>query len=316
MGIGAGTETQLVGMGRDADIDRQHPELAQKLENACLGAERQGDDQHIEFRQTGEFHQFRKGAKLRITGDNLGRALALPVVENPADTDIIVRLLLQRADEVSGRIAAADDDGAAFHHAVAAPVANGEAEQQPTGENGNRAYRVPYAECRPGMQGLREKEEKETGGANEGQADGALNAGEHLQRRPQRRQLVAIARLQQENAEGRTQHAAAENRKKDFEPAIGGNAVDDGGNDHEHREFQQPQLPDHHIRRMVAGTQLVGDLSCKRIEDDGFGCRKLTGFVLGDFLAQRRQIELRSFLVSLGHCFSPHPPAPRPENQT
>ncbi len=38
VGIGTRAKAQLVGMRRNADIDREHPKLSQKLENACLGA--------------------------------------------------------------------------------------------------------------------------------------------------------------------------------------------------------------------------------------------------------------------------------------
>lgn len=120
------------------------------------------------------------------------------------------------------------------------------------------------------MQRIREKDEKETGDTDEGQADGALNAGEHFKRRAQRWKLVAISGLQKEHAERCPQNAAAENRQKGFETPIGRDTVDNGGDDHKHRKFQKPQLADHHVRRMVAGAQLVGNLPRQRIENDSF----------------------------------------------
>lgn len=105
----------------------------------------------------------------------------MPVIENAADADVVVGLLLERANEILGSITTADDDRPAFHDAIAAPVADGEAKDQSSGENGDRGNCIPDAEGLPGMQRIGKKEEKETGCANEGQADRALNASEHRQ---------------------------------------------------------------------------------------------------------------------------------------
>ncbi len=110
-------------------VDRQHPEHAQKLHDAGFGAEGQRDDQHVDMRKPRELDQFRHVAELGIAGNHVRRALRIAVVEDAADADVVFRLLFQCADQVLGRLAAADNDGTPFHHAVAPPAADGKADQ-------------------------------------------------------------------------------------------------------------------------------------------------------------------------------------------
>ena len=79
--IGARAELQLVGVRRKADVDRQHPEVLQQLENAVLGGDRQRDDEQIDAGDAAEIDQFGDGAELRVPGDGLRRAVVLAVVE-------------------------------------------------------------------------------------------------------------------------------------------------------------------------------------------------------------------------------------------
>ena len=50
IGIGARPEPELVAVRRQADIDRQHPQLLEQLEQAPLGRDRQRHDEEIEPR--------------------------------------------------------------------------------------------------------------------------------------------------------------------------------------------------------------------------------------------------------------------------
>jgi len=61
-------------------------------------------------------------------------------------------------------------------------------------------------------------------------------------------------------------------------------------------------LTDSLVGGVFAGAKLVGNLPCEGVENDGFRCRRPVGLLLGNLFAQRRQIELQSILVSLGHC--------------
>ena len=131
VGIGARAELQLVGMRREADVDRQHPELLQQREHARLGGQRQRHDQHVDARDAGELDQLGDGAELGIAGDERRRAAVVAVVEDAADADVVVGLLLDRADQRLGRLAAADDDGAPLDRAVARPALDHVRKQKP-----------------------------------------------------------------------------------------------------------------------------------------------------------------------------------------
>ena len=70
IGIGARPELQRARMRRQADVDRQHPQLLQQLQHARLGRDRQRHDQHVDAGDAGEFDQFRDGAELGVAGDD------------------------------------------------------------------------------------------------------------------------------------------------------------------------------------------------------------------------------------------------------
>ncbi len=97
----------------------------------AFGRQRQGDDQHVDVRDPGEFDQFADGAEFRITGNDRRRAHVVAVIENAADADVIVWLHFERADQAFGGLAAADNHGAPLHHAIARPLPDEPAQDQP-----------------------------------------------------------------------------------------------------------------------------------------------------------------------------------------
>ena len=144
-GIGARPEAELVGVRRKPDVDRQHPELAEKLEEAVLGGQRQRHDEEIDMRRAAELDQLGDGAELGIAGDDRRRAFVLAVVEDAADAHVVVRLRLERADQVLRRLAAADDDGAPVEEALAREAADGAGERrrgQRTARRGRSDYQA------------------------------------------------------------------------------------------------------------------------------------------------------------------------------
>ena len=74
VGIGARAEPQLVGVRRQPDVDRQHPELLQQRQHARLGGQRQRHDQHVDARDAGELDQLGDVAELGIAGHHRRRA--------------------------------------------------------------------------------------------------------------------------------------------------------------------------------------------------------------------------------------------------
>ena len=73
VGIGARTEAQLVGMRRQADVDRQHPQLLQQRQHPRLGGQRQRHDQHVDARDAREINQLGDVAELGIAGHHRRR---------------------------------------------------------------------------------------------------------------------------------------------------------------------------------------------------------------------------------------------------
>ena len=68
--IGARAKAQLVGMRRQPNIDRQHPQPAQQLQDALFCRQRQRHNQHVDARHAAKFHEFRHSAKFWIAGNN------------------------------------------------------------------------------------------------------------------------------------------------------------------------------------------------------------------------------------------------------
>ena len=65
IGIGARPKAQPVGVRGEADVDRQHPELAQHLQDALLGGDRQREDHEIDAGRAREFDEIVDVAELR-----------------------------------------------------------------------------------------------------------------------------------------------------------------------------------------------------------------------------------------------------------
>ncbi len=65
-------EVQLVHVCREPDVDRQHPQLAQHLQNAGLGGDRQREDDQIDACATAEGDEVIDGPELGKAGDDGG----------------------------------------------------------------------------------------------------------------------------------------------------------------------------------------------------------------------------------------------------
>ena len=116
--IGARAEPQLVGVGGQANVDRQNPELAQHLEDAFFRRDRQGEDDEIDARAAREFHEIVDRAEFREADHDIGRTIVGAIVEHAADAQIGVTLGGEFAQHLFARRPAADDDGAALETAA------------------------------------------------------------------------------------------------------------------------------------------------------------------------------------------------------
>ena len=64
IGIGARTKPQFVGVGGEPDVDRQHPQLLQHLQDAAFRRDRQREDDEIDAGVAGELDEVVDGAEL------------------------------------------------------------------------------------------------------------------------------------------------------------------------------------------------------------------------------------------------------------
>ncbi len=126
VGIGARAELQLVGMGRQPDVDRQHPQFLQHLQDAALRRNRQREDHQIDARAPSEFHQVIDRAELALAGAFHAGAIVAAVIEQPDDLDAAVLLPPQLLDHMRAGFAAADDHRAAGEAAFLRPFAHGQ----------------------------------------------------------------------------------------------------------------------------------------------------------------------------------------------
>ena len=139
IGIGAGAEAQLVGMRRQADIDRQHPQLLQHFEDARLGRDRQRKEHEVDAGAAGEFDDVVDLAEFGAAGAGIQRAAVVAVVEHAEHGNVGVVLGLQRFDELLAVFIGADDHGAAVEPALMRPAADHPAQEQPLGDQRGEA---------------------------------------------------------------------------------------------------------------------------------------------------------------------------------
>ena len=122
VGVGARAEAQLVGMCRQADVDRQHPQLLQHLQDARFRRDRQREDHQVDAGAAREFDQIVDRAELEKPGHHIGRAFVAAIVERADDADVTVALRRDRVDQRSALLVGADDDGAPFEAALLGPA--------------------------------------------------------------------------------------------------------------------------------------------------------------------------------------------------
>ena len=139
IGIGAGTEAQLVGVRRQADVDRQHPQLLQHFQDARLGRNRQREQHEVDAGAAGEFDDIVDLAELRAAGAGIERAVVVAVVEHAEHVDVGIVLGLERLDQLLAVLVGADHDGAAVEPALAGPAAHQRAQEQPFGDERGEA---------------------------------------------------------------------------------------------------------------------------------------------------------------------------------
>src|SRR6266404_1833002 len=131
IGIGAGTEAQLVGVSGKPDVDRQHPQFLQHVENPRLRRNRQREQHQVDAGAAGEFDDIVDLAEFWTAGAGIEGATVVAVIEHAEDLDIRIALGLERLDQLLTVFVRADHDGTAIEPAVTRPAAHQRAKKQP-----------------------------------------------------------------------------------------------------------------------------------------------------------------------------------------
>ena len=94
-------------MGGEADIDRQHPELLEHLQDAALGGDRQRENHKIDARPPREFDEIVDGTELARAVGSVRRAVLAAVVEQSDHANVGIALFADRSRQcLAGRAAA------------------------------------------------------------------------------------------------------------------------------------------------------------------------------------------------------------------
>ena len=165
-------------MRREADVDRQHPELLEHLQDARLGRDRQREDHEVDAGAAREFDEVVDRAELLQAGAGGGRAVVAAVVEHADKAHIRLALALQRGDEMLARIAAADHDRAAVEPAFAGPAAHDAVQKQAQAIEREQADAVVAREPEAGIHAaeLREERDRDDHQKDDGPRDGEPRA--------------------------------------------------------------------------------------------------------------------------------------------
>ena len=122
IGVGAGAEAQLVGMCREPDVDRQHPQLLEHLQDAAFGHDRQREDHEVDTAPPRELDQVIHRAELSRAGFRLRRAVVAAVVKQADHANVGITLIPHRLGQRFAGFAAADDGGAPRQPAFLGPA--------------------------------------------------------------------------------------------------------------------------------------------------------------------------------------------------
>jgi len=149
IGIGAGAEAQLVGVGGKPNVDRQHPQFLQHFQNPRLRRNRQREQHEVDAGAAGKLDDVVDLAEFRAAGAGIKRARVVAVVEHAEDVDVGIVLGLERLDQLFAVDVRADDDGAAVEPAFTRPAANHRPQEQPFGNQRGQADKEERREPEP-----------------------------------------------------------------------------------------------------------------------------------------------------------------------
>ena len=190
-------------MRGEPHVDRQHPQLAQHLQDALLGGDRQREHREVDAGLARIGDEFVDIAELGETLDGLGRARVAAVVEHAEQLDLGGVGLGEIADQLAGEIAAAD-----HHDALLEPPRH----REPVDDDGEREARdrqrveadqEPGAEPEARDDAVELGEEHHRDQRREDEGPGAADPEQLVDRPPQRRHAVALQHVEGDDVDER-----------------------------------------------------------------------------------------------------------------
>ena len=133
IGIGAGPEAEFVVVCGQPDIDRQHPQLLQHLENARFGGNRQGEQHEVDARAPREFHDIVDLPELGAACAGILGASVVAVIEYAENAQVRIVLGVEQFNQFFTALVGSDNDRASVQSALARPAPYQPAQCHPLG---------------------------------------------------------------------------------------------------------------------------------------------------------------------------------------
>ena len=111
-------------MGRQANVDRQHPQLLEHAENPRLGRNGQREQHQIDTCAARKLDDIVDLAELGNARTAIHDAVVMAIVEHAEHIDVGIVLGFERLHELLAILVRANDDGAAIEPALARPLAH------------------------------------------------------------------------------------------------------------------------------------------------------------------------------------------------
>ena len=190
-------------MRSEPDIDRQHPEFAQHLQEPLLRRDRQREDHEIETRVAREFDEIVDGSELWKAADYIGRTVIDTIVEEAADAQIGALLRHQVLQHLFRRCAAADDDRAPIKAADLGEVMHDHGDDAANEQQDRQPAEIPgeKPDARENPVKLQKEDCRECH-----QEDKRPSAGEPealIKRRPEGAEMIDVERFEREERKDR-----------------------------------------------------------------------------------------------------------------
>ena len=182
-------------MGREADVDRQDPELLEQLQDADFGGRGQGDDHEVDGGETGEVDEVGGIAELGKALLTLRTAVVVAIVEDAENGQLVTAGFLQRGNQRFGHGAAAEDDGPLLQATGAGEAARRQRRHRRRKAERHHAGHVPDQEPQAGNVGQSVADDQQHRDEAEDARPGDQELGEALGVAAQQRQVVGAENL-------------------------------------------------------------------------------------------------------------------------